>query len=88
MFSLIEGLLDSIMKRFATTMETAQIRQLVNGPESFSADGNWNVGEVPEVGYNICTNVCHLPKRLDLNLMGKDQLHQLQIDRRSCLSSS
>ena len=45
---LTEEIQDSIMKRFPT-METAQIRQLVNGPESFAVDGNWNIGESPEV---------------------------------------
>jgi 4-methylaminobutanoate oxidase (formaldehyde-forming) len=30
-------------------LETAEIRQLLNGPESFTADGNFILGEAPEV---------------------------------------
>jgi sarcosine dehydrogenase len=30
-------------------LETAGIKQLVNGPESFTPDGNWIIGEAPEL---------------------------------------
>jgi sarcosine dehydrogenase len=30
-------------------METAGIKQMINGPESFTPDGNWMIGESPEV---------------------------------------
>ena len=36
-------------------LETAEIRTLVNGPESFTSDGNFILGEVPELrGYFVC----------------------------------
>jgi 4-methylaminobutanoate oxidase (formaldehyde-forming) len=36
-------------------LETAQIRMLLNGPESFTPDGNFILGEAPEVGgYFVC----------------------------------
>ena len=36
-------------------LETAEIKMLLNGPESFTGDGNFILGEVPEVaGYFIC----------------------------------
>ncbi|HEX8012606.1 MAG TPA: FAD-dependent oxidoreductase [Casimicrobiaceae bacterium] len=36
-------------------LETAQIRMLVNGPESFTLDGNFILGEAPELrGYFVC----------------------------------
>ncbi|XP_033755629.1 pyruvate dehydrogenase phosphatase regulatory subunit, mitochondrial-like [Pecten maximus] len=41
-------LLDPILHRFPC-METAEVRHLVNGPESFTPDGHWNLGESPEV---------------------------------------
>jgi len=31
-------------------LETAEVRQLLNGPESFTPDGNFILGEAPEVG--------------------------------------
>ena len=30
-------------------METANVQKMFNGPESFTPDGNWIVGESPEV---------------------------------------
>ena len=30
-------------------LQTAGIKQLINGPESFTPDGNWMIGEAPEV---------------------------------------
>ncbi|ESO90301.1 hypothetical protein LOTGIDRAFT_233822 [Lottia gigantea] len=41
-------LLDQILLRYPI-MEKAEIRQLVNGPESFSPDANWILGETAEV---------------------------------------
>ncbi len=36
-------------------LETAQIKMLLNGPESFTLDGNFILGEAPEVGgYYVC----------------------------------
>jgi 4-methylaminobutanoate oxidase (formaldehyde-forming) len=36
-------------------LETAPIKMLLNGPESFTPDGNFILGEVPEVkGYFVC----------------------------------
>ncbi len=36
-------------------LETAQIKLLLNGPESFTLDGNFILGEAPEVaGYFVC----------------------------------
>jgi len=36
-------------------LETAQIRTLLNGPESFTLDGNFILGEAPELrGYFVC----------------------------------
>jgi len=36
-------------------LETAEIKLLLNGPESFTLDGNFILGEVPEVrGYFVC----------------------------------
>jgi 4-methylaminobutanoate oxidase (formaldehyde-forming) len=36
-------------------LETAQIKMLLNGPESFTPDGNFILGEAPEVrGYFVC----------------------------------
>ena len=32
-------------------METAEIRQMVNGPESFTPDGHYIMGEAPEVRF-------------------------------------
>src|SRR3546814_5754413 len=31
-------------------LETAGIKQLINGPESFTPDGNFILGEAPELG--------------------------------------
>lgn len=36
-------------------LETAQVKMLLNGPESFTPDGNFILGETPEVaGYFVC----------------------------------
>ena len=36
-------------------LETAQVKMLLNGPESFTLDGNFILGEAPEVGgYFVC----------------------------------
>lgn len=50
-----EILLDAILNRIPA-METAEVRQFVNGPESFTPDGSWILGESAEVKkiiYNI-----------------------------------
>ncbi|XP_033755631.1 pyruvate dehydrogenase phosphatase regulatory subunit, mitochondrial-like [Pecten maximus] len=41
-------MMEPILNRFPA-METAEVRTLVNGPESFTADGNWILGESAEV---------------------------------------
>jgi 4-methylaminobutanoate oxidase (formaldehyde-forming) len=39
----------------APCLQTAQIKMLLNGPESFTLDGNFILGEAPEVGgYFVC----------------------------------
>ena len=39
----------------APCLETAQVKMLLNGPESFTGDGNFILGEAPEVGgYFVC----------------------------------
>jgi len=39
----------------APCLETAQVRLLLNGPESFTLDGNFLLGEAPELaGYFVC----------------------------------
>ena len=43
-----EPLLDSIMHRIPS-MENAEIRQMINGPESFTPDLHAVMGEAPEV---------------------------------------
>ena len=36
-------------------LETAQVKMLLNGPESFTLDGNFILGEAPELaGYFVC----------------------------------
>lgn len=42
-------LMDNMLHRFPF-MEKAEIRQMINGPESFTPDGRYLLGEVPEVG--------------------------------------
>lgn len=42
-------LMDNMLHRFPS-MEKAEIRQMINGPESFTPDGRYLLGEVPEVG--------------------------------------
>ena len=42
-------LLDAILNRIPA-METAEVRQFVNGPESFTPDGSWILGESAEIG--------------------------------------
>lgn len=46
MFS--EVLLNEILHR-VPAMEDAQVRQLINGPETFTPDSNWLLGETAEV---------------------------------------
>ncbi|XP_021346969.1 pyruvate dehydrogenase phosphatase regulatory subunit, mitochondrial-like isoform X2 [Mizuhopecten yessoensis] len=41
-------MMEPILNRFPA-METAEVRTLVNGPESFTPDGNWVLGESAEV---------------------------------------
>src|SRR6185503_10364670 len=37
-------------------LETAEIKLLLNGPESFTPDGNFILGEAPELrGFFVCT---------------------------------
>ena len=39
----------------APCLETAQVKMLLNGPESFTPDGNFILGEAPELnGYFVC----------------------------------
>ncbi|MBM3554704.1 MAG: FAD-dependent oxidoreductase [Alphaproteobacteria bacterium] len=39
----------------APCLETAEVRQLLNGPESFTPDGAFLLGEAPEVeGFHVC----------------------------------
>ena len=46
---LVTGeLLGNMLHRFPF-MEKAEIRQMINGPESFTPDGRYLLGEVPEV---------------------------------------
>ena len=47
--SLIEPLIDSVMHRIPL-MQDAEIRQMINGPESFTPDMHAALGEAPEVG--------------------------------------
>ncbi|XP_060066180.1 pyruvate dehydrogenase phosphatase regulatory subunit, mitochondrial-like [Ylistrum balloti] len=50
-------LMDGILNRFPI-LETTQIRQFVNGPESFTPDNTWNVGESAEVkNYFVATGM-------------------------------
>ena len=36
-------------------LETAQVKMLLNGPESFTPDGNFILGEAPELrNYFVC----------------------------------
>ncbi|VDI20061.1 pyruvate dehydrogenase phosphatase regulatory subunit [Mytilus galloprovincialis] len=42
-------LLDAILNRMPA-VETAEVRQFVNGPESFTPDGSWILGESAEIG--------------------------------------
>ena len=46
----VEVLLTQIVHRIPA-METAEIRQMVNGPESFTPDGHYIMGEAPEVRF-------------------------------------
>jgi 4-methylaminobutanoate oxidase (formaldehyde-forming) len=50
-----EPLMQNALHRMPS-LETAQVRMLLNGPESFTLDGNFLLGEVPELGnYYVCT---------------------------------
>lgn len=42
-------------------MENAQIRYMTNGPESFTPDSRYLLGEVPEVGTAVATNFIQRP---------------------------
>ena len=44
--------MDEMLHRIPALGET-EIRQIVNGPESFTPDGSPLLGEVPEVSYLI-----------------------------------
>lgn len=49
-----EVLMQSALHR-APCLETVQVRLLLNGPESFTLDGNFLLGEAPELGgYFVC----------------------------------
>ena len=41
--------LDQLLHRFPV-MEKAEVKQMINGPESFTPDGKYILGEAPEVG--------------------------------------
>ncbi|MBK8739475.1 MAG: GcvT family protein [Betaproteobacteria bacterium] len=43
-----EPLLEQAIAR-VPALQSAGIKQLINGPESFTPDGNWMIGEAPEV---------------------------------------
>ena len=44
-----EPLLEQAIAR-VPALQSAGIKQLINGPESFTPDGNWMIGEAPELG--------------------------------------
>jgi len=48
-FEQFEPLMESSL-RCVPALETAGIRQLLNGPESFTSDGNFILGKAPEIG--------------------------------------
>ena len=49
-----EILMTNALQR-APCLETAEVRQLLNGPESFTPDGNFILGEAPEcAGFFVC----------------------------------
>jgi 4-methylaminobutanoate oxidase (formaldehyde-forming) len=49
-----EILMQNALQR-TPSLETAEVKQLLNGPESFTADGNFILGEAPEVAnYFVC----------------------------------
>ena len=48
-FVLAGELMDKILHRMPL-MEKAEIRSMINGPESFTPDSRYLLGEVPEVG--------------------------------------
>ena len=49
-----EVLMQNALHRMPS-LETAQVRMLLNGPESFTLDGNFLLGEAPEAGgYYVC----------------------------------
>ena len=49
-----EVLMQNAMHR-TPCLESAQVKMLLNGPESFTLDGNFLLGEVPELGgYFVC----------------------------------
>ena len=58
-FVPIDELLTKMLHRMPL-MEKAEIRHLTNGPESFTPDSRYLLGEVPEVGLVIFTqaSVC------------------------------
>ena len=45
-----EELMSNALHRLPV-MEKAEIRSMINGPESFTPDGRYLLGEVPEVSY-------------------------------------
>ena len=47
-WSHFEPLMEQAIAR-VPALATAGIKQLINGPESFTPDGNWMIGEAPEV---------------------------------------
>ena len=49
-----EVLMENALTRMPS-LETAQVKMLLNGPESFTLDGNFLLGEAPELsGYFVC----------------------------------
>ena len=50
-FLLTGELMEKILHRMPL-MEKAEIRSMINGPESFTPDSRYLLGEVPEVGHN------------------------------------
>ena len=52
-------MMEQILHRFPI-MADAEIRQMVNGPESFTPDTHYLVGEAPEVCVCMCVCACRL----------------------------
>lgn len=58
---IIVGPMTKKMLHRLPLMENAQIRYMTNGPESFTPDSRYLLGEVPEVGTAVATNFIQRP---------------------------